>query len=387
MYVTLIGNDEPYSAPIARKQQKGRKSESQGMSQSIQFHRNLSGIFARAALHAFATATCIGVIPVALAQPCPDSSVADYKLAIAALNAAQTQKALPLLESATAACDHATYWQALGDAHLTLLDARPDTDTTTHASDALAAYGRAFASARSAQDDAAGAQAARSVADLGLRSGDPLKAQNWLLVATRLEPSHPDLADLQQRVDLAREQLSASEIEMGLSQTRGIGTVNKLLGGKVSSNAFWDPTDESAGGAGGTPSASGSISMPAEPTATESSIDIPIRFASNSTALTPETAENVRNLAAVLTLQDPASHITLTGHADVRGDADYNQRLSLARAEAIRDRLVDAEPALQNRIDATGAGESRPIDPGNTARAHANNRRLAVTVTVPVVQD
>lgn len=357
------------------------------MNQSIRCHRNLSWTFTRSVLGSLATAACISTAPIAVAQPCPDSSVADYDLAITALDAAQPENALSSLERATAECDTARYWQALGDTHVALLDARPDAGSTTHAHDALDAYGRAFASARSARDDAAGAQAARSVADLGLRSGDPLKAQNWLLVATRLEPSHPDLAGLQQRVDSAREQLSASEIETGLSQTRGIGTVNKLLGGKVSSNAFWDPADESAGGAGSTASASGSIVVPEKPSATASSIDIPIRFASNSTALTPGTAENVRNLAAVLTLQDPASHITLTGHADLRGDANYNQRLSLARAEAIRDRLVDAEPTLKPRIDVVGAGESSPIDPGNTARAHANNRRLEVTVTAPASPD
>ena len=323
-----------------------------------------------------------GSAPPALAQPCPESAIADYDAGRDALHGGLPTKAVALLDRAAAACDTPAYWQRLGDAHLVLLDAAPQAGMESHNAQALSAFGRAFSSARGAQDDQAGARAARSIADLGLRNGDPLKAQNWVLVATRLEPGHPDLADLQERVDSARNQLSANEIETGLSQTRGIGTVNNLLGGKVSSNAFWDPEDESAGGAGrSTASVSDSITIPGEKDSPGASIDIPLRFASNSTELTPGTRANVRNLATALTLQDAESRIMLTGHADVRGEAPYNQRLSLARAEAIRDLLLEAEPTLRGRIDALGAGESRPIDPGNTARAHANNRRLEVTVT------
>lgn len=324
-------------------------------------------------------------LPV-FAQSCPESAIADYDAGRDALHGGLPTKAVALLGSAASTCDTPAYWQHLGDAHLALLDAAPQLRREPHNAKALAAFGRAFAGARGAQDDTAGARAARSIADLGLRNGDPLKAQNWILVATRLEPGHPDLIALEERVDSARNQLSTNEIETGLSQTRGIGTVNNLLGGKVSSNAFWDPEDESAGGAGqSTISVSDSITIPGnEDTTAEgptASIDIPLRFASNSTELTPGTRANVRNLASALTLQDAASRIMLTGHADVRGEALYNQRLSLARAEAIRDLLLQAEPTLRGRIDAFGAGESHPIDRGDTARAHANNRRLEVTVT------
>ncbi|CAN0601839.1 unnamed protein product, partial [Ectocarpus sp. 12 AP-2014] len=75
-----------------------------------------------------------------------------------------------------------------------------------------------------------------------------------------------------------------------------------------------------------------------------------------------------------------STRVILTGHADVRGDDQYNLELSLARAEKIRDLLLEEEPALAGRVDAHGDGEARPIDGGDSARSHANNRRLEVTL-------
>lgn len=318
-----------------------------------------------------------------LAADCAEEATADFERGVAALDDGRYADAVASLEGATGACDAATYWQALGDANRAQLEGSDGDAASTYSQSALEAYGRAFARARTDQDDAAGARAARSIVELGLETGDPLKSQNWLMVATRLEPDHPSVPELEARLDEARGQLSTDEINTGLSQTRGIGMVNSLLGGDVSSNAFWDPEDESAGGAGGA-SVSGSIVTPEAPTTSTSSIDIPIRFYSNSTELTAETALNVQNLATVLTERPPSARITLTGHADVRGDAGYNQELSLARAEKIRDLLVAQEPSLDGRINALGDGESRPIDTGDSARSHANNRRLEVTIMEPV---
>ncbi|MEM1144230.1 MAG: OmpA family protein [Pseudomonadota bacterium] len=323
------------------------------------------------------TYLAVGFAQIGTAQDCDDQAVSNYESGLSAAADQRYADAVDLLEQASNQCDVPAYWQALGDARRSLSDAAPEA-VSDDGQTAIEAYGKAFASARSAQDDAAGAQAARSIVDMGLRNNDPLKAQNWLAVASRLDPQSPELTDLENRLDAARDQLSADEIDTGLSQTRGIGTVNSLLGGAVSSNAFWEPDDENSGGAGSAELAvSGSVVAPTP----AASVDIPIRFASNSTELTEETATNVRNLAKVLAARASKNQIILTGHADVRGDASYNQRLSLARAEAIRAQLVLTEPSLEGRIRAQGAGESRPVDLGDSERSHANNRRLEVTVT------
>jgi outer membrane protein OmpA-like peptidoglycan-associated protein len=53
--------------------------------------------------------------------------------------------------------------------------------------------------------------------------------------------------------------------------------------------------------------------------------------------------------------------LVLRGHSSTSGSARANERLSLARAEAVRRLLIRDEPALRMRIRAEGAGSSEPI--------------------------
>jgi outer membrane protein OmpA-like peptidoglycan-associated protein len=71
--------------------------------------------------------------------------------------------------------------------------------------------------------------------------------------------------------------------------------------------------------------------------------------------------------------------ITVEGHADVRGDDDYNQALSERRAAAVRWQMIRAG-ADGARIDAVGYGRSRPRDPGTDEAAHRRNRRVEFVV-------
>jgi len=329
--------------------------------------------------------TAVGFASLTLlaeAQVCSESSESAYQSGLAAVEAGRLEDAVDAFSQASAGCDQALYWQALGDAQRSQLVRFEGGDVSLYATPALEAYGKAFATARGAQDEEAGAKAARSIAELGLLTGDPLKSQNWLLVAKSLEPDHPAMPALQARLDAARGELSADEIDTGLSQTRGIGRVKNLLSGSVTSRAFWDPEEEGVEGGGRFPTATSddAAAGPAADSGGRVSIDVPMRFYSNSTELTAETAQNVENLAKVLGEQPASTQVILTGHADVRGDEQYNLELSRSRAEAIRERLLLASPALEGRITALGDGESRPIDDGDSERSHANNRRIEVTL-------
>ncbi len=72
--------------------------------------------------------------------------------------------------------------------------------------------------------------------------------------------------------------------------------------------------------------------------------------------------------------------LSIEGHTDDRGNADLNQKLSLARAQAVRDALValgvDAE-----RLTAHGYGESQPLFDNNTVEGRARNRRIVLSIT------
>jgi OOP family OmpA-OmpF porin len=53
--------------------------------------------------------------------------------------------------------------------------------------------------------------------------------------------------------------------------------------------------------------------------------------------------------------------ITVQGHADRLGSTDYNQTLSLARAEAVKAYLVQSGRIDASRVMATGRSESEPV--------------------------
>lgn len=75
-----------------------------------------------------------------------------------------------------------------------------------------------------------------------------------------------------------------------------------------------------------------------------------------------------------------AFEIEIGAHTDTRGADNYNQRVSQERADAVRAYLI-GKGLPEETLKATGYGESRPIDTGSTAEAHARNRRTEFTVT------
>ena len=53
--------------------------------------------------------------------------------------------------------------------------------------------------------------------------------------------------------------------------------------------------------------------------------------------------------------------LEVEGHSSPTGPAAVNERLSLARAERVRDRLVAQRPGLRDRLEAEGVGSREPI--------------------------
>lgn len=74
--------------------------------------------------------------------------------------------------------------------------------------------------------------------------------------------------------------------------------------------------------------------------------------------------------------------IEIGSHTDARGAESYNERLSQARANAIRDYLIEAGVAA-DRLSAVGYGETQPIDPEQSTQAYARNRRTEFTLSEP----
>lgn len=88
---------------------------------------------------------------------------------------------------------------------------------------------------------------------------------------------------------------------------------------------------------------------------------LPITFAKGASQ---PTAEGMDAIAALLQCLKAGGqeHIVLSGHADARGDKNYNLRLSKRRLETVAAALV--EGGYEGRIDLEPMGEARPF-PGD----------------------
>jgi OmpA-OmpF porin, OOP family len=71
--------------------------------------------------------------------------------------------------------------------------------------------------------------------------------------------------------------------------------------------------------------------------------------------------------------------LTVVGHTDAVGTDDYNQRLSVARAEAVFRYLVNRGIAPE-RLTVVGMGESDPVATNESADGRARNRRVELKV-------
>jgi OOP family OmpA-OmpF porin len=71
--------------------------------------------------------------------------------------------------------------------------------------------------------------------------------------------------------------------------------------------------------------------------------------------------------------------IIAVGHTDSIGTAEYNQRLSVRRAEAVRAYLV-GRGIPSDRIYTEGRGETQPVADNRTREGRAKNRRVEIEV-------
>ena len=82
----------------------------------------------------------------------------------------------------------------------------------------------------------------------------------------------------------------------------------------------------------------------------------------------------------VRSLKDVALDVVIaTGHTDSTGSDAYNDRLSLARANTVKEFLVSRGLDVK-RVRAVGKGSSRPIADNDTAEGRSRNRRVEVEV-------
>lgn len=103
-----------------------------------------------------------------------------------------------------------------------------------------------------------------------------------------------------------------------------------------------------------------------------------ILFDVDSTQVKKPLRADLRVLARSLN-NYPDTTVVVTGHTDNTGSAEYNQNLSLRRAQAVTSILTN-NGVNANRLRARGRGESDPIATNQTPEGRAQNRRVEIVI-------
>jgi outer membrane protein OmpA-like peptidoglycan-associated protein len=82
----------------------------------------------------------------------------------------------------------------------------------------------------------------------------------------------------------------------------------------------------------------------------------------------------------------PDKRVLVAGYTDNVGNPDSNLKLSIARAGAVRDWLIDASGIAATQFAIQGYGDTRPIASNETDAGRAKNRRVEITL-VPDVHE
>jgi len=110
--------------------------------------------------------------------------------------------------------------------------------------------------------------------------------------------------------------------------------------------------------------------------ATAGAIDLDIQFEFNSSRITPASQKILSSLAIALGSAELAGlHFLIEGHTDSVGTAQYNQTLSLLRAEEVR-RNLQLNHVSGEKLSTAGKGADDPLNRDDLAAPE--NRRVRI---------
>lgn len=108
-----------------------------------------------------------------------------------------------------------------------------------------------------------------------------------------------------------------------------------------------------------------------------------VLFDSGKYTLRPAAREKLAKLSGIV-LAHPGLKLAAEGHTDSTGSADFNQKLSVKRAEAV-DEYLSSQGVPADALSAAGFGDTKPIAQNNTAAGRQQNRRVELIVSGEVI--
>jgi outer membrane protein OmpA-like peptidoglycan-associated protein len=104
------------------------------------------------------------------------------------------------------------------------------------------------------------------------------------------------------------------------------------------------------------------------------------KFKFGAAELPDEAKAAIDAMVSNLKADKKAIWIEIEGHTDSVGPEDYNERLGLERAEAVKRYLYEQHQVPLHKINTISYGESKPAGENRTRDGRAQNRRVVIKV-------
>ncbi len=104
------------------------------------------------------------------------------------------------------------------------------------------------------------------------------------------------------------------------------------------------------------------------------------KFKSGIAKLSDEAKAALDQMVAQVKSQKSAIWVEIEGHTDAVGDASFNEKLGLARAEAVKRYLYEQHQVPLHKMNAISFGEEKPVTDNKTRDNRSQNRRVVIKV-------
>jgi len=103
-------------------------------------------------------------------------------------------------------------------------------------------------------------------------------------------------------------------------------------------------------------------------------------FKFGKTILPDEAKARLDEMVAQLKQDPKAIYLEIEGHTDNVGDKNINEKIGMARADAVKRYLYEQYQIPLHKMNVISYGEDKPIAPNKTKAGRAQNRRVVIKV-------
>ena len=103
-------------------------------------------------------------------------------------------------------------------------------------------------------------------------------------------------------------------------------------------------------------------------------------FKFGKTTLPDEAKTKIDEMVAQMKQDPKAIYLEIEGHTDNIGDKATNERIGLARADAVKRYLYEQYQVPLHKMNVISYGKDKPVAPNKTKAGRAQNRRVVIKV-------